>query len=131
MHPLLGVSFYVMVLGRISWSSPDLLCGSGSQLFWVGVFDKTRPGPGVCSREQGFGMRNGLLPKYLGPLPEPWYPGTDLSPGWAQVIYHITHQQSNKISLFSSRICNLRKILLVVSYDHFCFWISNGASGGG
>lgn len=100
---------------------PPLLCGSGSQLFCVSV-TKTGPGPGVSSLGQGLGIRNGLVPKCPGLLPHPQSPGTDLPAlDGAQVTYHTTPMQSDKISSFSSRICNLRKILLVVSSDHFCF----------
>lgn len=44
-----------------------------------------------------------------------------LSPEWGGGPLHVPtalHSQSDEMSSFSSRICT---ILLVVSYDHFCF----------
>lgn len=108
----------VLVLGSISWPSPGPCVTPGATFSML--VSLTNP-----VLDLGFGIRN-----WLWLLPQAACPGTDFTLMGQRSFTTPLDLPSDKISSFSSRICNFSTNLLVASYNHFCFWISNGTSGG-
>lgn len=116
-HHFFGVYFcvlrFILQLGQVFGVFPRV-----NLSMWV--FDKTSPRPGACCQ--------GLRVEKLTGGQVSWAPYTaegarDRLVPWAgwRSLPKPPPAQSDEVTSFSSRICNLRRIRLVVSYLHFHF----------